>query len=643
MVAKTRLQEFFDSVQEIAGPADLHSLALTVAHMVAAAHLVPFARGLAPGFLDTTRELTKADWLATVAVLAEDWEREGDNRSTNPFQNRFKDDPPFGPGGLERLRALILSHMLRNGPAKPAAPSWLLHGVLALTDPHDLFGRMSRGADSRLQDIVVEAAGATMKSRVFCAYDYLAGIAIELAQTGADVTLDVQQDDLATLCTCLGFAAKLKLHVRAGDPLELARDDNRIPLFKEASFDISIVFPPFGMRHSATRDGDFGTGLKVPLTIEGAGVALALARGRKTALCLLPPSFLFQTTKIDQVFKEQLIRTYGLDTIVGLPRGVLGGTSIAAALLVFKPTSAEYPRLKSRNVFMVDARQYWDHVANEKNRSLALAKLIEDHNPTDISLFVPVDDLEANDFNLTVERYVLDPEARRLREVTATQSTIALSEVAELYRPQAISSAKGEAGPEHLKVAEVGVADIDETGLVRSPGKQLILPAEAAPQTRRARLEAGDVLLVIKGSVGKVGFIRDIPEGETWLASQSFAILRLRQHAPLSHPEILFRFLSSSLGNASIQSMRVGVAVPGLQMNDVKRLMIVIPDLKTQAAIVEDIEDLFERQDRIRELRAELTRRQTDIWPERLGSSHREASGNELSRRKSKASGKIAS
>ena len=59
MVAKNEFQEFFDSMREIAGPIELHRLALTVAHMVAAAHLVPSARGQAPGFLDTTRELIR--------------------------------------------------------------------------------------------------------------------------------------------------------------------------------------------------------------------------------------------------------------------------------------------------------------------------------------------------------------------------------------------------------------------------------------------------------------------------------------------------------------------------------------------------------------------------------------------------------
>jgi type I restriction enzyme M protein len=166
-----------------------------------------------------------------------------------------------------------------------------------------------------------------------------------------------------------------------------------------------------------------------------------------------------------------------------------------------------------------------------------------------------------------------------------------------------------------LALAEVGVADIDEAGVVRLPHKQVTVPPDVASLARRARLEQGDVLLVIKGSVGKVGFLREIPDNATWLASQSFAILRLRQHGPLDDPRILFRFLTSALGQANLQSLRVGTAVPGLQMADVRRLMIVLPDLQQQKAIAHDVEGLFKLQDRIQQLRTELAIKQRQLWP----------------------------
>jgi type I restriction enzyme M protein len=259
-------------------------------------------------------------------------------------------------------------------------------------------------------------------------------------------------------------------------------------------------------------------------------------------------------------------------------------------------------------------------------KSSPLADLIRSRKPTDLSASVPVDDLAANDFNLSVERYVLDPEARNMRKLAASATTGPLDDIAELYHPQAIPGSREVTSKLQVALAEVGVADIDEAGLVRFASKQMMVSPEAALQVRRARLEAGNVLLVIKGSVGKVGFVREVPRDATWVASQSFVILRLRKHAPISDPRILFRFLASGLGLANIQSLRVGSAVPGLQMADVRRLTIVIPDQDKQRAIVHEIEGLFELQDRIQKLRAELSTRQTGIWPESpgTGAMHRQ-------------------
>jgi type I restriction enzyme M protein len=218
-------------------------------------------------------------------------------------------------------------------------------------------------------------------------------------------------------------------------------------------------------------------------------------------------------------------------------------------------------------------------------------------------------------FNLSVERYVLPPEALRMRELTSGTPMAALDDLVELYRPQAIPGSKADATTRD-DVVEVGVADIDEAGVIRSPSKIVSVAPEGEPQVRRARLEKGDVLLVIKGSVGKVGFVRDIPAGATWVANQSFVILRLRRHSPVTDPRVLFRFLTSNFGQTTLQSLRVGSAVPGLQMADVRRLLIIIPEREERGVISKDVENLFVFQDRIRQLQTELVNQQSRIWPE---------------------------
>jgi hypothetical protein len=337
MSADNKPREFSDSIRTIANVNAhlLPDLALTVAQMLAAVRLWPAKHEGIPGFLDQSRELTKADWLAMLHAMGQRWKtRPG--RSDNPFDRPGK-EPSLKPGALEHLRRLILG-FVSQGDTVPSVPLWLLQSTLELTEQQDLFGRGPRGLDSKLRDLIVKVVGPHARTRVLCAYDGAASIALDLAAGGADVTLDLYSP-LAPLCTCLAAAADLRLRVRSGDPLELARADiSASPLMPDL-YDTSVVLPPFNMRRETQADDGLGTDLPRAITSDAAGVTLAIARGQKAALCVVPPSFLFQTSKADQVFKEQAIRRYGLDTVVGLPRGVFGSSSIAAALLLFKPAA----------------------------------------------------------------------------------------------------------------------------------------------------------------------------------------------------------------------------------------------------------------------------------------------------------------
>jgi type I restriction enzyme M protein len=602
-------REFVEAVLGLAGPHQPADLALTSARMLAACRLWPRSRDGVPGFLDQDRELTRNDWLAIVEMLARRW-KGGKGKTDNPFATPAE-RAPTSPGLLEQLRRILFScAALENGFSVPA---WLPQGVLDLAERRGLF---TLELDPELRSFVVDAVTATPKARVFCAYDNSARIALEVAAKGLEVTLHVETADAASLYSCLGLATELRLNVQMGNPIELARVDRATHALLPDTFDISVVFPPFNAQYIPQEADVLGTHLPLPPSIESAGVALALARGRTAAFCLLPLNFLFRASKADQAFKERAIRDYGLDALIGLPRGVFGAISLAAALLIFRPIEASKSHHgKPRDVLVVDASAERDGSVSKGLLPPDLANIVRARETTSISVLVPVSRLEENDFNLSVERYVLSSEALRVRELTSTSASAPLDDLVEFYRPQAIPGAKS-AAPAIGNFVEVGVADIDEAGIVRSPSKVVVVTPASEPQARRARLEKGDVLLVVKGSIGKVGFVRDIPKGVTWLANQSFAILRLRRHAPLVDPRVLFRFLSSNPGQTTLQSLRVGSAVPGLQMADVRRLLIVIPDREEQGSIAQEVENLFALQDRIRELRGELVNQQSRIWPE---------------------------
>jgi hypothetical protein len=612
MRADPNLLKFQDSIGEIANLKGYAPsvFAITVAQMLAAIRGWPMGHSGVPGFLETDRELTRTDWQAIVGRLERAWPHTSED---NPFAQlgRGIDDP----GILERLRRLVLS-CLPSGEPRSSVPTWLLLEVVELARGK---GRGMPSIDADVRQLLTEIIKPNAAMRVFCAYDGVIELAIQIATTGADVALDIQNREMVALCSCLAISAELRLHVRQGDPLTLATTDIAASDDSGGSYDVSVVAPPINQQSPVKEGMTLGTNLPNPSCSEAAGILLAVARSRGRALCLLPRSYLFQTTKAEQVFKERLIVQYGLDTVVGLHRGSLGAPAIFGALLICNETPPRGQLVSRGNdILMVDARNLPDD-RRTPSGAPAWAELIASRQASEFSVLVTADNLLENDFNLSVERYVLDSETRRMRAVLASSTTVMLDDLVEFQRPQAIPSQKDTITS---SIAfEVGVGDIDAAGLVRSAVKQVIITSAIAPQVRRARLEPGDIVLVVKGSVGKVGFVRAIPQGQTWLAGQSFIILRPRRGAMLSDPRILFRFLSSSLGQAAMLSLRAGTSVAGLQMADVRRLPIPVPATELQLEVAREVDGIFAIEDQITALRSTLVERMGQIWPESLVAS----------------------
>lgn len=607
---------------------ELASLALMVAQMRLAARLLPESGPDGMGFLDTGRELTAPDWQALLARLPAAWPKPWEApQATFSFESQT-----LPPGHLERLRRLALSLHVRDGDARDdTVPlrGWIRRALLSVADDHHASAPAVPSFE--LCQLIVNATDPADDQQVYCAYGMTAAVAMHIAEVRrAKVTLDIPDAGLAAICACIAIVDDLPLTVRERDPLlQWISADDDVTTESEA-FDVAIVFPPFGMRSRGEDYRSFRTNLPQPGTPEGQYVALALARGRRAAVCLLPTGFLFRTTKADQAFKEQAIRLYGLDAVVGLPRDAIPwSSSIQAALLIFRPRSKAHPWMRQQQrVLMIDGRQ-----EREGSRSRDLERPLHELNiilqqraESEISVLASTDEIASHDFNLSVERYVLDPETRRARDLLARSEAVSLEDVADITRPQALLVGRERGGREGRPapdlwnqspdvLLEVGVGDIDDAGIVRAPTTSVPASFDLLQRAKRARLEPGDVLIVIKGSVGKVGFVRDIPAGPAWLASQSFAILRLRRLGPIIDPAILFRFLSSSIGQVTVQSLKVGSVISGLQMADLRRLPVLVPSAEAQRTIAAQMRGIFDMQDQIQQMRQDLTERQRVIWP----------------------------
>jgi len=148
-------------------------------------------------------------------------------------------------------------------------------------------------------------------------------------------------------------------------------------------------------------------------------------------------------------------------------------------------------------------------------------------------------------------------------------------------------------GPElEMGVPYVRVADF--------PGNKLNLATirKTSPQMdeefKRSRLRPGDLLLSIRGTVGRLVVIPDELAGAN--ITQDSA--RLSVQSKVSHEYVLW-YLRSSMAQDRMKGSTKGVAVRGINIGDVRALQLPFPSRAEQDEIVRRVEVLFALADRL--------------------------------------------
>lgn len=126
-------------------------------------------------------------------------------------------------------------------------------------------------------------------------------------------------------------------------------------------------------------------------------------------------------------------------------------------------------------------------------------------------------------------------------------------------------------------------------------------------QFRRSRLRAGDLLMSIRGTVGRLIVIP--PELENANITQDTARLTIQ---PIVNREYVRWYLNSTMAQSRMAAATKGVAVRGINIGDVRALQVPLPSRKEQQEIVRRVEALFAFADRIEarltEARAQVER-----------------------------------
>jgi type I restriction enzyme M protein len=234
-------------------------------------------------------------------------------------------------------------------------------------------------------------------------------------EAGTAVTLYGQEKDAATS----GLARmNMILH---NNPTALIMQGNTLadPKFKDGEalklFDYVVANPPFSDKRWTTgvetidkyqRFQSFGT---PPARQGDYAYLLHIVRSLKSTgkgACILPHGVLFRGNTEGDI-RRNLVRKGYIKGIIGLPANLFYGTGIPACIIVIDKQDAQ----ERKGIFMIDASQgFIKDGPKNRLRSMDIHKIVDTFNKqleiSGYSRMVPVEEIERNEFNLNLPRYI---------------------------------------------------------------------------------------------------------------------------------------------------------------------------------------------------------------------------------------------
>ncbi|KEQ16327.1 type I restriction-modification system subunit M/S [Endozoicomonas numazuensis] len=335
---------------------------------------------------------------------------------------------------------------------------------------------------------------------------------------------------------------------------------------------------------------------------------LSQTKGR--AIVLISQTFLQKSTQKEQTFKQKLLHNQHLKTVIALPSDLpLPGKSSAALLVFDQQQTFDAVTLIDANHDFFKSRALPPAKGSRLRNITSLIEQSESFSNDRFARQVTYEDIAANHYNLQVSRYVLPHHQLKLNNLIEKLETSPLTHLAELIRGQAIRHQDSMHGESFIEVLP---GDINEAGEVENPEKNI----RTADQLKRAKqqlLKAGDILLVVKGQVGKVGIVPALC-GHNWIASQAFIIVRMKPSTHIQNPVVLFRYLYSPLGKALINRIKTGGKVPLLHTEDIHSLPVPMINNQDQKQAIASHNDIKQAYAEIRFLRDKAVNINKQLW-----------------------------
>lgn len=186
-------------------------------------------------------------------------------------------------------------------------------------------------------------------------------------------------------------------------------------------------FTPYGI--PPDKQGDYAYLLHIVRSLKSMG----------KGACILPHGVLFRGNAEAEI-RRNLIRRGYLKGIIGLPANLFYGTGIPACIVVIDKAQAE----KRQGIFMIDASAGFMKDGNKNRlRDMDMHRIVDVFNrQVEIDKFsrmVPLAEIEGNEFNLNIPRYIDSQQAEDIQDIEGhLRGGIPVADVEALQRYWAV-------------------------------------------------------------------------------------------------------------------------------------------------------------------------------------------------------------
>ena len=334
-----------------------------------------------------------------------------ENPSLDFSKNRAEGDDLLG----DAYEYLMRNFATESGKSKgqfytPAEVSRIMAQVIGI--------RTARSADTTIYDPTCGSGSLLLKAADEAA-----------AGSGLKISIYGQEMDVATRALA---QMNMILH---DNPMAEIWQGNTLsdPHFKEKSgalkiFDFCVANPPFSTKAwssglNSTHDpyDRFADG--IPPTKNGDyAFLLHLLRSMKSTgkgAIILPHGVLFRGNAEGEI-RKNIVRKGYIKGIIGLPANLFYGTGIPACILVLDKEGAA----ARTGIFMIDASKgFMKDGPKNRLRHQDIHKIVDVFNRQlqipKYSRLVPLAEIEANDYNLNIPRYIDSSEPEDIQDLTA--------------------------------------------------------------------------------------------------------------------------------------------------------------------------------------------------------------------------------